>query len=211
MECFRKLIDVLAQNVPDWVPLIACPVLLALCALAFTLFGGRRGYLYVAVALGGIAFFLVCCMEGLQTAALFLALYAAEGALLRLLFFIPCPLRRRKEGKKRESRAERIYERFREEQTPVHRTESGRPPKICCFEEPTPTASAEESGMRLNHVLSLLGKLKDEKLTPTDRLELDVLSRSVDAFREKILTEEELRSLNDCLASVLKLTAKYKL
>ena len=33
----------------------------------------------------------------------------------------------------------------------------------------------------------------------------------MDACRGKALTGEELSSLNDCLAAVLKLTAKYKL
>ncbi len=78
---------------------------------------------------------------------------------------------------------------------------------MCCFEEeppalPSPAASYAES---------LLAKLQKEKLSPTDRLEADVLARTLSALKGRPLTEEEARTFNDCLATILRLTAKYKL
>ena len=58
---------------------------------------------------------------------------------------------------------------------------------------------------------ALLAKLKKEKLSPADRLEIEALTRTVEGYRGKSLSEKELHLVNDCLATVLKLTAKYKL
>ena len=44
-----------------------------------------------------------------------------------------------------------------------------------------------------------------------DRLETEELARTLARLRSKPLSEAEMNSLNDCLASVLKMTAKYKL
>ena len=65
--------------------------------------------------------------------------------------------------------------------------------------------------MRLSHAEELLSRLKTAPLAGSDRLEADALSRTLCGMRERKLTAEEMRILNDCLASVLKLTAKYKL
>lgn len=202
------MIDGIGEGVPAWLPLILLPSLLAAVAIALTLFGGRKFYRYVAWLLGGIGFFFVTCIDDLKGAFVFLGLYIVLASALRLLFFIPCPLHHRKrESKERE---ERIYRKFRESLTEQLDTEQRATPLLSDYEQEA-HSTAEEYGAHLSHAVELLTRLKKMELSPTDRLETDALSRSVDALQGKPLTEEETGVLNDCLASVLKLTAKYKL
>ena len=209
MEIFHKMIDGIGKGVPAWLPLILLPSLLAAIAVALTLFGGRKFYRYFAWLLGGIGFFFVICIDDLKGAFVFLGLYIVLAAALRLLFFIPCPLKKHK--KDRGEREERIYRKFRELLTEqAWETEQRAMPLPGDFEQ-EPHATAEEYGAHLSHAIELLSQLKNMELSPTDRLETDALSRSVEALRGKPLGEEETGVLNDCLASVLKLTAKYKL
>ena len=119
-----------------------------------------------------------------------------------------CPAFGKKRADAPKSRAERLYERFREELTELPDRPAAQPPKVCCFEEPSaPVQDAPEP----SYAMKLLEKLQKEKLSPTDRLETDVLSHTVSGLSGRPLSEEEARTLNDCLASVLRLTAKYKL
>ncbi len=212
MEIFRQLIAALSGT-PAWVPLLLVPALTVLSALLFTLLGGRRAYPYPATALGAAGSVLLCCIllqqEGAAQALagmfVYAGLYAALASLLRLLFFLPRPRR----SSKRTPRDERIYERFRGEPltSAMPRAAQPSPEKVCCYEE----APALSEPPELSHALSLLEKLRKEKLTASDRLEADVLARSVGALKGRALNDEEKGTLNDCLASVLKLTAKYKL
>ncbi|MDE6677389.1 MAG: hypothetical protein K2K12_06755 [Clostridia bacterium] len=209
METFHAMIDGIGKGVPAWLPLILLPSLLAAVAIALTLFGGRKFYRYIAALLGGIGFFFVTCIDDLKGAFVFLGLYIVLAAALRLLFFIPRPFKRRGRGSM--EREEKIYRKFRESLTEqAWETEQRAMPLPDDFEE-EPHATAEEYGAHLSHATELLSRLKKMELSPTDRLETDALSRSVEALRGKPLSEEETGVLNDCLASVLKLTAKYKL
>ena len=204
MDILYEIMQV-AARAPEWVALAVCPGLILLSALIFTLAGGRKAYPFVAAALCGVQFSLLSVRE--EGSALFcLGLSVAASALFALLFLIPHPRR----GKKKENRAEQIYRKFREELSEP--AEGAHPPKVVCFEEaPAERVSPEESGMRLSHADSLLAKLRTVKLSAGDRLEADSLARTLDAYRGRPLTSEELRTLNDCLATVLRLTAKYKL
>lgn len=205
MQIFRNMIAALAET-PAWVPLLLLPALLAAGAVLFTLFGGRRAYPYAACVCGAAGFALLCCMGTAEEAFVYLGLFAALAALLRLLFFLPRVRKKRADAPK--SRAERLYERFREELTELPDRPAAQPPKVCCFEEPSaPVQDAPEP----SYAMKLLEKLQKEKLSPTDRLETDVLSHTVSGLGGRPLSEEEARTLNDCLASVLRLTAKYKL
>lgn len=212
MELFERIVRG-AAAVPDWAPLIVCPALLIVCAFLFALLGGRRAYVYAASAIGASGFALMCCLTEVKNALVYLAVYAVLALLLRPLVFLPRPHRGSRGKRAPRSRAERIYETFREELTEAPaRPAPGAPEKVCCFEEPTEERNGEtDGGLRLEHALSLLERLRREKLVPADRLEADVLHRTVTAFRGRTLAREEERTLNDCLASVLKLTAKYKL
>ncbi|MGN0822955.1 MAG: hypothetical protein ACI4NG_04205 [Candidatus Gallimonas sp.] len=202
-----------AGRTPAWISLLAAPVLSALSAVAFFLFGGRKFFSYTAAALGTAGFALVCCASELRVAFVWLALYLAESALLRLFLTAPAPRR----AKEKRSREARVYDKFHldliageeTEKTPP-RGQKDLPPKISCFTEEE-TVDTEESGLRLAHVTELLEKLRRASLSAGDRLETDVLSRTIDGFRNRRLTMSEVNTLTDCLASVLKLTAKYKL
>lgn len=209
METFLNIIETIGKA-PAWLPLVFLPCVLGVVAAVMTVLGGRRFYWYLAAPIGGLAFFLMLCMGDLKTAFVFLGLYATLAFLLRLLFLIPCPLTYKRTRGRRE---EKIYRKFREE-LKGQISDANVDVKVLpvpVAAEPTPCVTAEESGTRLNHVTELLAQLKKEELSPTDRLEADALSRSVEAFAGRALTEEEMSMLNDCLAAVLKLTAKYKL
>ena len=70
----------------------------------------------------------------------------------------------------------------------------------------------EDGKLRLEHVRKMLQKLKTADLTPGDRLEADGISRRITLYATKdLLSGKEVRDLNDCLANVLKMTAKYAL
>lgn len=202
MEIFRQITEIFSAA-PGWVPLIVLPAVVIVAAVLFTLLGGRKAYPFVAVGLGAAGFALMCCMTALEDAFFYAGLFALIAALLRLLFFIPKPVRR----KKATSREQRIYEKFRGEPLTANLVREDVPAKVCCFEEEERTEQPPE----LSHALSLLDKLRREKLSSSDRLETDVLARTVSALKGRTLTESEKDTLNDCLASVLKLTAKYKL
>ena len=58
MEIFRQIMEVFAA-VPDWVPLILCPALTVAAAVAFAIFGGRRGYPLLAGILGAVSLVVV--------------------------------------------------------------------------------------------------------------------------------------------------------
>ncbi len=201
MDTFSKFLSCLAA-VPAWVPFVLLPLAVSVLAVLFARLGARRLYPVFAFGFCGLGGALVASFGGATAAAVYCGLSAAFYALCSLFLLLP-PAKK----KKRESREERIYRKFRVETEPAPPPDS-LPPKICCYEEP---ATAEESGMRLAYALSLIAKLKGCKLTPADRLELEALGHALDGCRGKLLAPGELSGLNDTLAAVLKLTAKYKL
>ena len=201
MEIYRKILAALAA-IPAWVPLIVLPALLIAAAAVFTMFGGRRAYRSVAALLGAAGTALVCCMGTAEEAFFYLALFAGTAWALRLLFFLPKLPSRAARAQKRQARAEKLYAHFRAE---IERAERPAPVKECCFEEGDPPPAAPDA----SYAVRLLEKLQREKLSAADRLETDVLRRTVAGLGGRELTADETRALNDCLASVLRLTAKY--
>ncbi len=200
MDIFFKLYEA-AGAAPAWVSLALLPALLLLSAMVFFV---RRGKLYPVLAgiLGAAGTMLFPAREQA-------GFYALSFLLVALLLGLPQFLPRRK---KKPSREERIYDKFHEElkrpEEVLQRSgERSAPPKVCCFEEPPAT----ESDVRLTHAETLIRGLRKAKLSASDRLELDVLCRTMEGCRGRALTEREHDMLNDCLASVLRLTAKYKL
>ncbi len=193
MEIFLKWMEEIGEALPDLVSLVVCPGVLIAAALLLTILGKKGAYLPTAAGIGGAGAFLVACEAGVS-AQLFgwLGLYVLLAALLRLLFLIPV-------GKKEEK--EDLYEKFR---VPLEEPEFPE-------EGEEETFAAEESGIRLAHAEELLSALNKCPLTAGDRLETDAVSRTIDGYRGRELNADEMRSLNDCLATVLKLTAKYKL
>lgn len=168
---------------PDWAAFALCPALLFAAGLLFFFLGGRKAYPSVALLLGGAGTFLVSCKgDPLPWAAL----YALEAALLRLLLFLP--FARRREGD--------LYGKFR----------------LPLEEPPIPAEEAPSADdLSLTHAFSLLEELVRCDLSAADRLEAEQLSRTLEGYRGKRLSEEERRTVNDCLSAVLKFTAKYRL
>lgn len=73
------------------------------------------------------------------------------------------------------------------------------------------THSIEETNLCLDHAFDVAARLKACPLTGSDRLETDNVELTLRMFRAKgILTDREMRSLNDSLALLLKLSAKYE-
>lgn len=209
MDIFIDFLNFVKAGLPAWIGLIAIPAALILFAVVLWLFGGKSAFWGTATVLGGAGFFIVALHADITVALCYLALFLVLSGLLRLLILLPSPFGRKKRGK----REDRIYQKFYEplKAEPAVQS-SAKPPKVVCYEAPeSAPVTAEERGMSLGYVSGLITRLKSEQLSPTDRLETEVIERTVEGYKNKELTEEELGVLNDCLATILKLTAKYKL
>lgn len=193
MNIFVRFLNFVG-DLPDLVSLLVCPVLLLIAAILLSVFHKKGAYLPTAVGLGAAGFFLVLCKDLSSPAAAlcYLALFALLAALLWALFLIPFPKGRRG--------ADELYKKFA---LPLDTGE----------EQETAEAEVaeEECGLRLDHAASLIERLQQCELAASDRLEVDALSHTLEDFRGRALTAQEIRSVNDCLSTVLKLTAKYKL
>ena len=209
MDFILKILNALAKT-PDWVLLYVVPVLILAAAVGFVFAPKRAWYCCPATVIIALGFAMAYAKDA-TLAFLYLAVLVALGALCSLFFFIPRPKRTEKKVKK--SRVDELYEKFREELSEKPYAPRGAmPPKVCCFErDPEGSATAGERGMNLDYADSLLAKLGTKDLTAGDRLEAEALARRLDCYRDKPLTESERDTLNDCLAAILKLTAKYQL
>ncbi len=196
MDIFKSFLQLVA-DLPDWSALIVCPALLIVVGLLLAVFHADRAYISVALALGAVGVFLMSCRAEFMTVLAWAALYLVLCVIVRLLFLIPF-----RSGKKSKDRTDEMYEKFRVE---LNVPEAEETP------EPERTVGLEESGLQLGYVLTLLEQLRACELSAGDRLEVDAISRTLDLYRGKELTAEELGTVNDSLASALKLTAKYKL
>lgn len=71
-------------------------------------------------------------------------------------------------------------------------------------------AEEETEALPLSHAWKLLSRLREKQLSAADRLTAAELAAFVSAYREKpTLTRSDLHALNDALAGILKLSAKY--
>ena len=195
MDMFLKFMELCAA-LPDLVVLLVCPALLLIAGILLAVFGEKKLYPIFSVILGGAGGFLVICKDPFIGLA-YLALFVAFAGLVSLLFLIPFGRKEKAEDQTQEE----LYEKFA---LPLELPEEEE-----SFEEER--FDREESGLRLEHTQNLLEQLKKSELTAGDRLEADALSRTLEGYRDRELTADEMRALNDCLATVLKLTAKYKL
>ena len=205
MEILER-IEALLIKTPAWAVLYALPACLTAAAVAFVFVKKRAGFYAVALPLCALGFVAVFLRDKTLSVLYLCAFLALTGAL-SLLFFIPRPFQKKRPKKTRE---EKIYEKFHEELSErSYAPQAKMPAKVCCFEEKCDYE--ETNDMRLSYAETLLKKLRAQKLNAGDRLETDELARRLGSYKKKSLTEEERGMLNDCLASVLKLTAKYQL
>ena len=208
MERLQQFLDLIAKT-PDWVFLYLLPALLIAAAVGFVFAPKRRWYLCPASALTALGF-LMAYAKDTALGFIYLGLLAVLGALLSLLFLIPQPKKGDKRVKK--SRLDEMYEKFHEALSEKpHTPKRDMPPKECCFERNDEGTTVEEAGMSLEYAVSLLTQLKEKELSAGDRLEVQTLASRLDYYRGKALYENERNMLNDCLAAILKLTAKYQL
>ncbi len=197
MESFYVIRDFLA-SLPLWSVLVP-PCALFVCALPLLAYRKKRVYLWLSalcLTVGGLLAF------GKEFVAPYLLLFCAEILLLYPLFWI------RGRTRRKEGREEELYGKFKRELEQPFPEKKEYPPKVCCFEQ-TGGETAEERGMKLSHVITLLERLKKEKLTPADRLEVEMLSRNVEGSSGRPLTDSQTDDLNDSLSAVLRLVAKY--
>ena len=199
MKEFSQFVQLIGGAMPDLVSLILCPALLLVAGLLLAVFHKEKAYLPVAVGLGGAAAFLAGCEAGAGGELfVYLGLYVVLAVLVKLLFLIPFP--RRANGAER---AEEMYRKFH--------AELEVPAEDSAAEDAAESGESGEDAVRLGHALSLLEKLKRCNLSASDRLEADALGNTLENCKGRPLGEEEVRRINDCLATILKLTAKYKL
>ena len=200
MEIFDRFFHFVGE-VPDLIPLIILPSVQLIAMLLYFFLHRRDLSRPTFFAIAGCGFLFMSAKGDVTLAFFWLGLLFLEYALCSLLFLI-------KRKDKKQSKADTMYQRFH-----VPLTDEGaaqreaRPPKITCFSDEK--HRAEACGLQFQHVDALLGKLKKTELSAGDRLEMDALCRRVEGYRGRELSQDELDVLNDCLASVLKLTAKY--
>lgn len=165
-------------------------------------------------------------------AALFAALFPAAGepaepalcvalaawAVYALLFCVLLFIRRRKHRPERRKGPSRAGE---EEEEEEERTEGQEgtprlsapvpelPRKVRCFAQGGRVVVGED--VRLGHAFSVLERLLSLPLGAGDRLEAQKAEDLLSVYRGKgELSAEEARALNDVLASLLKMLAKYE-
>ncbi len=199
MDVFSQIISTLAC-LPDWLSLLLSPVLLVVAAIALAALRWRKYYFPAAITLGAVGCVLVCCEGGGSVTFVWGGLYALFALFVRGVYSIPF---RKLKLKRRGIDLDAL--RAPLQSAPL----ASGIPKITCYEPQR--LNVEESGLKLSHARELLAKLKGYPLSAADRLETDVVSRRMELYAQKSLTAEEQNSLNDCLATVLRLTAKYSL
>ena len=87
----------------------------------------------------------------------------------------------------------------------------GMPAKVLCCEGQEERETEVEKDVRLGHIFGVLERLKQLPLSPGDRLEAEKAQQLLMAYRAKrTLCAKEAETLNDILAALLKMMAKYQ-
>lgn len=141
-----------------------------------------------------------------------LALLLCAKAAYLLLFGALCliPAEKRPKQPKKRTPAEEEWSEITESAPPERRPESCRPQKIRCFTDGA--CVRVDKDVRLDHIASVLERLKELPLGAGDRLETQKIEELFGVYRAKgELSAKEADTLNDVLASLLKMMAKYDL
>lgn len=138
--------------------------------------------------------------------ALLLCAKAAYLILFGALCLIPAE-KRPKKARKRAAAEEKRAE-ITEAAPPERLPEPPRPQKVRCFTDGA--CVRVDKDVRLDHISSVLERLKELPLGAGDRLETQKIEELFGVYRAKgELSAEEADTLNDILASLLKMMAKY--
>lgn len=161
----------------------------------------RRWALYAGDA--ALLVLLACSLyAGERILPLVLLAKAAQIVLYGLVCALPAKVREKKPRAKRAPV-------FEEGERECAGKEETLPPKVRCFgEEDVP---AQVKDVRTEYAQSVLGRLREMPLGAGDRLEAEKFAALLSVYSQKTLTEKEAESLNDILAALLKMMAKYDL
>lgn len=154
---------------------------------------------------------LYLCRGDLQDAAPVLALFLCAKVFYLLLYGAVCLVpaqKREKEKKKPRLPAAAEEEEF--VSAPAPESAPPRPQKVRCFSDGARVYVDKD--VRLEHIFSVLERLKEMPLGAGDRLESQKMEDLLRVYRAKTeLSAAEADALNDILASLLKMMAKYDL
>ncbi len=183
----------------------------------FLMFSDFCGYAFLALLLfgeRGREALLPALCAALAAKAVYLACFGA------LCLPQACRARAARLRQKKRARAARLAEE-EEGQCPSARSVSSAeraapaapppdlPPKVRCFEEGEVRV---ERDVRLGHISQALSRLQAAPLTAGDRLEAQAAQELLSVYAGKgALRTEEAESLNDVMASLLKMMARYDL
>lgn len=169
----------------------------------------------------GFAALAVCAFEFRQAVLYVGVALALKGAVLILYGALSCFPRKRETGKAQPKKipAAEYVDMSAEYPAPVSASASVRetvaPAKVRCYTDPVYTDEVREtfsSDVRLDHIFSVVEQLKGVSLGAGDRLQVQKYEDLLTVYKNKgALSAEEAQTLNDILASLLKMMAKYDL
>lgn len=168
------------------------------------------------VVAGDVCLFLLLalylCRGDLQDAAPVLALFLCAKAVYLLLYGALCLIPAQKRERKAKQKKPRAPVAETEEDTlsgPLPAAPA-RPQKVRCFSDDAHVTV--EKDVRLEHIFSVLERLREMPLGAGDRLEAQKMEDILRVYRAKTeLSATEACALNDILAALLKMMAKYDL
>lgn len=186
------------------VTLVAC---LTVGWLIAYFLNARRVFLLFALLFGGGYFAVGFAKDAVSESAV--CAFVSAVALLQLVLLLAWEGRRRQKARKRkrEQLARSLVFTLPEKDNAYLRDRLH-----CALNAENKPIQEEDAGVRLDYIRKLTAKLKGAALSVSDRMQINELSRAITlcACKEK-MTAEETRSLNECFATLLKLSAKYGL
>ena len=165
----------------------------------------------LSIAIGGVWLAVLGNGITVQTAATSLSCLAILGGVLYLTVFLSLSLLKRREikRKEREEQARRVQYSLPDKENAYLRARLHM--VLQTPEEPSKKTMPSEKYFRLEHARKMLSCLKEKPLSVAERLEMDELRAIVSLYEKKERVEaEELRTVNDAFARILKLSAKYE-
>ena len=176
---------------------------------------GRTFFLLSALSLGGACVSALAqhqelaLHEYVDFCATFLEFSVGFYAILSIIAFLK--KRREKRRKEREEICRRAVYMLPDRENTFLRERLQTGLRVEEGEETERMNVAEEyKEIKLDYVQKMVARLKSTPLSASDRLETERLSRLVNLYSvSENLSVSDLRSLNDCMLKLLKLSAKY--